>query len=143
MKSTTSFFLKAALVALVLYGTGFCSSIYREHRTATAKSKCEDVGRKQVEAFNAAQKGKIGPWTIYQSGPLNCDPLRLYTDTAYSDILPGAQGELLEAYRGEQSGIDNTMYGFAIFALFIGIIPMSWYFFLARLREVASAIRRG
>lgn len=137
------FFLKAAALAILLCTIGFSLSLYRQSRLTTAQTNCEVEGRKHMEAFNISQKGQTGPWTTYQTDPINCDPPQLFKQADYSDVLPGVQGELLRAYLSERSGIDEKFYGWAAFVLFIGVLPICWYFFLARLRELASAIRRG
>jgi hypothetical protein len=143
MKSSARFFLRAVALAVALSGIGFGYLQYEHSRTATLQSKCEAQSKKEMDAFNAQQKDKTGPWTMYQSAGLTCDPSKLYMDTPYSTTLPGVQGELLTAYREESSRTENVFYGIAFFIVFIGTLPAIWYFFLARLSEVAAAVRRS
>jgi arginine/lysine/ornithine decarboxylase len=144
MKSTMGFFLKAAVLALVLSVVAFGYSHYMHSKTATLQSKCEADGKSEMAEFNARlKKEMVGPWTAYQSDPLDCDPFKLYVNSRDAEALTGIQGEIVKAYMEEQNQVAPALYGIAFLIMFIGVVPVCWYFLLARLREVAAAIRRG
>lgn len=137
------FFVKAVALALALSGAGFGYSNYKHSKTAALQSKCEAEGQRQMKAFNAERKEQTGPWTMYQTAGMTCDPWKLYMDTPSSATLHEAQEELLAAYREQRNGVDSVLYGIAFLIALIGTVPAIWYFLLARLAEIAAAVRRG
>ena len=143
MKPSARFFLKAVALAVALSGIGVGYSQYKHSSTTALQSKCEAESQKEMAAFNAQQKDETGPWKMYQSAGLDCDPSRLYLDTSYSTTLHGVQGKLLAAYREEVNRTENVFYCIAFFIILIGTLPAVWYFLLARLSEVAAAVRRS
>ena len=143
MKPTTRFFLKAVALAIVLISAGFTYAQYKHSRTATLQRNCELESQREMSTFNSRQADQSGPWKMYQTAGATCDPHKLWLDTPYGTVLPGLQGELLNAYSEERGGIENALYGFAALIMFIGALPAIWYFFLARLAEIAAALRRN
>lgn len=142
MKTPSSFFWKSLGIAALLTGCGFAYSGYTAGKLASAQQKCEAESQSRMNAFNAQHAKETGPWSIYQTSGATCDPSKLYMDTPYGEVPDGAQGELLTAYRDEIGNTENVFYGVAFLILIIGITPVIWYFFLARLAEIATAVRR-
>lgn len=144
MNSTMRFFLKAVVVAVVLSSVGFGYSHYLHRKTATLQSKCKADGKGEMAEFKARlTKENAGPWTAYQTDPLVCDPDKLYMNNLDWPVPPGIQGELVKAYLDEDNKVVPALYGIALLVMLIGILPAGWYFLLARLGEVAAAIRRS
>lgn len=138
------FFLKAAVLSLVLSGAAAGYSHYMHSKTAALQSKCEADGNSGMAELNARlAKETAGPWTLYQNDPLVCEPFKLYLNSRDSEATPGIQGDIVKAYMEEQNQVAPALYGIAFLVFLIGVAPVCWHFLLARLREIAAAIRRG
>lgn len=137
MKKTT-FFFKAAGVAVLFCLAAVAYTGYQTNQVNAAKERCEAESA-------ALQKGAVskeaGQWKV----SLLCDPAELYKNSWEPNFVrpPGAQGELLTAYQRQRSSdLPTILYILAFLVAVVGVIPAVWYFLLARLSEVAAAVRR-
>lgn len=109
-----------ALAAAVLgYGYKTTSAADQEYRAAQAS--CE---RERAAAHDA-------PWLKF----MDCDGYKITPETTYTE----SQKALVASY-GKERNIGG--FGAVAFCIaFLCSLPWAWYFMLARLREVAAAIR--
>lgn len=82
-----------------------------------------------------------------QAAWLTCDPWELYRASQDpTTIMPaGAHADVLTVYNEKDKNNDWLVYSYmlALLVFLIGAIPAAWYFMLARLAEVAAAVRRN
>ncbi len=88
----------------------------------------------QLDKLESSKK----KYDLSRFGSLVCVP----ADLSENATLPGVQGKIVTAYHDKREFEDNkAAHLFALALVILGILPAAWYFFLARLRELASAIR--
>ena len=143
MRSTTRFFCKAAAAGLLIATAGAIYSAYMHNKTAKLQRSCEATSQRDIARVSAEGAKNPGPWSRYSYAGLVCDPEQLSSDAVSGMVPPGVQGELLSAFRDERNETEKSFYAIAVLILFIGWLPTIWYFFLARLAEIAGAVRRS
>jgi hypothetical protein len=143
MKPPTRFFLKAAVLALLISGAGFGYSKYQHSRTVGYEKQCQIDDANAVAAFKIFKEKN--PEVTGQLIPLTCDPivLTLFTVKDPNYVPSGVEGQLLSALNDENNGVDKGLYGIAALVALLGALPLAWYFFLARLTELVGAVRRS
>lgn len=139
---SSRFFWKSVAVAVLLTISGFGYSGYMQHKLSTTQRTCETESQAKMATINAQRAKESGPWTEYQTAEFTCDPSKLDADVSLGEDTPGIQGELLRAYHDANSNTQNIFYGIALLTVLVGVLPAFWYFFLARLTEIATAVRR-
>jgi len=129
------FFLGAVLAAALSLAANYWQTGNLERRLATAIQECERESER-IAARQAADPK--GPWSDWQLVGLECAPGKLHDAIT---TPPGVQGEVVSAFRALLYYEPYWGVYVAFCALLVGSLPGVWYFFLRRLREVASAVR--
>lgn len=138
MKSSTKFFLRASALAIVLSIGAFGYSTYRDNRLESVTKQCE----LQLDSRDVSLASTVSQ--EYQGAVDTCNVFDLMeaADKGFVVAPQSAQGQLLAEYRTRDRDISDYVYICAFFLLMIGAVPTAWYFLLARLSEVAAAVRR-
>lgn len=144
MKSTSRFFLKAVTAALLLSSAGFAYSEYKQSRTHAIQRECEAESAKILAKFEV-EKAKNPALNPFDFLPKVCEPyeLRKASSERNGEIPSGVEGRLLLASLDEQNEVPSLLNAIAALVLVVGSLPAIWYFLLARLAEIAAAVRRG
>lgn len=153
MKFPTRFFVICLVMAGISLAGGYLYAGYLGRQLSKAVSACETESKREVSDAKHALPESVTtgsvdgiPRDAVKFDGLVCDPIALAeaVDVNGAKPPPGTQERVLLAYRKVLSSeTDEGGELFAAVFIAIGLIPTFWYFFLARLREVAAAIRGG
>jgi hypothetical protein len=137
------FFIACCVVAAIAASAEYGHTRYLDSRVSRAVAECTAENARSIEKWNEwAATAKEGHRFILE--PLACDRTLLATPVtgAFGDLskLPAEQLRLVVAY-GDRDAAAGYGYMLAVAAFLIGCIPVSWYFLLRRVAEVADAVR--
>ena len=113
--------VSAILSALVMIG-GMMNVDRLESKLEVLEAQCQKM--------NEEDKSEIA-----EISDIVCDPKDLENTRA-----EGVQGEISNAYRWKKYS-EEWAYILAAAILFLGAMPLLWYFILGRVRELSNAIR--
>jgi hypothetical protein len=119
MNKSLKFFLVGLVIAVLVVLGGLANSYRLESTVKTLESICVEEG-----------KNDISEWGKFN---LVCDAESLGMDSV------GIQLKVAEAHRKAKQSLEWP-YIVAIGILAISIMPLAWYFLLARIRELRDAI---
>ena len=130
------------LLALIIFTSGYGASLFLRHQMSDMVSQCrqdvtsarnQDDSSGSVAEFLGRLKGSI-------LGPSACSP---DSDPAFEDDSTpiGIAIKAIHHKRDQAQRVSSDARLVALIVLCLSAVPLIWYFLLARLREVASAVK--
>lgn len=136
MKNSTRFLIRASTIGIFFLVVGYGYETYTDNAFVSALSRCQ-----QEMAADSSVSLTVPP--EHRDSVRSCNFFQLEEIGPHRVTAPNSvHGELMSAYRSSMSQIPDYLYVGALIFLMIGALPTLWYFALARLSEVAAAVRR-
>lgn len=143
MKSPIKFLFACLGVAILVGAIAPLYLLYLQHQVTVAVSTCEYESARLTKVYEAkrqANKKDDSDWK-FEFGGLVCDPLDLYFGSYDQERLSNVQRQLLAAQRAEMSFKGDLGLGLTVALIFLGVLPLAWYFLFTTICEVATTIR--
>ncbi len=131
------FWLACWVAAAALAGAGYLHRFHAEVRLEQAMRECERSPSPRKSRVTIQYPGHPPEEVEMERGEETCDPRERL------DLDKDVHSVVFEAWAASSKAEERELLGFLVagaLGLF-GVLPWGWYFFLSRLRELASAIR--
>jgi len=146
MVSGLKWFGVGAILALIIFTAGYGATLYLRHQVDQLVSECQqqvasaDDEGAQSKDFQGSVVALLGRLKVSVLGKSACAP---GSDPAYEDDSTPI-GKSIKAIHLKSAQADHVFANTRLAALIVlslSSLPLLWYFLLARIREIAGAVR--
>ncbi len=134
------------ILSLMVFTAGYGTSLYLRHEVDQLVTQCrqqvasaDDQGA-QPDDLQGSVVALLGRLKVSVLGKSACDP---GSDPAYEDSSTPI-GKSIKAIHDKSAQADHVLANSKLAALIVlslSALPLLWYFLLARIREIAGAVR--